>query len=80
VLIAFSDPLDGGTEATWWHHHPTVSVRGIAPDSLHRLIRDFKPAYLLLSPSRRGDVPPSAQLRYESTGYLVYALPVEMGK
>jgi hypothetical protein len=80
VLIAFSDPLDGGTEATWWHHHPTVSVRGVAPGSLHRLIRDFKPTYLLLSPSRRADVPPSALLRYENAGYLVYALPAAAGK
>ena len=80
VLIAFSDPLDGGTEATWWHHHPTVSVRGIAPDSLHRLIRDFKPAYLLLSPSRRGEVPPSAQLSFENAGFLVYTLPAAAGK
>ena len=75
VLIALSDALDGGTETTWWHHLPTVSVRGIAPGPLSRLIRDFSPTYLLLSPSRRDVVPPSAQLKFENGGYLVYELP-----
>lgn len=74
VLIALSDALDGGTETTWWHHLPTVSVRGIPPGPLSRLISDFSPTYLLISPSRRYVVPSSAQLKFENIRYLVYTL------
>ena len=74
TVIAFSDTLDGGAESAWWHHHPTVSVRGVAPAHLKRLIDDFHPTYLLLSPSRRADVPPGATLGYENSAYLVYQL------
>ena len=74
LVVALPEALDGGTEAAWWHHHPTVNVRGIGAGMLHRLITDFRPAYLLLSPERRADAPPGATLSFENQGYLVYEL------
>jgi hypothetical protein len=74
LVVALPEALDGGTEAAWWHHHPTVNVRGISAGMLRRLISDFRPAYLLLSPERRAEAPPGATLSFENQGYLVYEL------
>lgn len=75
VVLSFSDPLDGGGEAAWWHGKIIVGARGFPDARIGKLTADFKPSYLLLSPRRRelvATMAPGATLRFENAGYLVY--------
>ena len=75
VVLAFSDYLDGGSEAVWWHGKPNVEARGFPDALVRKLAADFKPSYLLLSPQRRdlaASLCQGAQPCFENKEYLVY--------
>ncbi|MFA6961124.1 MAG: glycosyltransferase family 39 protein [Opitutaceae bacterium] len=75
VVLSFPRGLDGGVEAMWWHHQPAVLARGFRTPLLKRLVADFRPDYLLLSPGeteKLAAIAPDAVLLFENAGYLVY--------
>ncbi len=78
VVLSFSDPLDGGGEAAWWHGKTIVGARGFPDARIQKLTSDFKPSYLLLSPRRRNLIAslyPGISPCFENASYLVYELP-----
>jgi hypothetical protein len=78
VVLSFSDPLDGGGEAAWWHGKVIVGARGFSDTRIQKLATDFRPSYLLLSPRRRdlvATIYPQARPHFENASYLVYEIP-----